>query len=78
MSATTKTLAVLGTVTSEGVGFRVIEPISIDALQKLIREKWCGRVQVSDGQHGRARFTAVCTVDGEPVVITGEIAGEDE
>ncbi|MFG2919618.1 hypothetical protein ACGF0D_42970 [Kitasatospora sp. NPDC048298] len=73
MSRIEKTLAVLGTVTPEGVGYRVVDPITVTEFQTFIREKWCGRVQVGDGLRGLARFTAVCEVDGDSVVITGEI-----
>jgi hypothetical protein len=75
--STTKTLPLLGAVTPEGVGYRVTEPITASTLREVIREKWFGRVEITDGRGGNARFSALCWIDGQPVVVTGQIGGDE-
>ena len=65
----------LGPVTREGVAYRLTEAIDPDAVGDLIRQPWCHRVDVSDGKPGAPKFRALCVIDGEPIIVTGEIGG---
>ncbi|MFD8708161.1 hypothetical protein ACFV1W_37220 [Kitasatospora sp. NPDC059648] len=64
----------LGDLTTEGVGYRVTEPISVSTVRDLVRTKSFSRVEITDGTGGLARFSALYWHNGQPVVITGQIA----
>jgi hypothetical protein len=64
----------LGLVRREaGLHYSVTDPVPPYVVSALIQQKWCQRIRVSDGTGGAAKFTALCEVDGEPVVVTGVI-----
>ncbi|MEU3574673.1 hypothetical protein AB0E96_40655 [Kitasatospora sp. NPDC036755] len=66
----------LGDLDAEGVGYRVIEPITVDTVRSMVKAKIFSRVEISDGGGGNARFSAMYWHNGSPIVITGRIAGD--
>ncbi len=69
-------LPIFGAVSPQGVGYRVNAPLTVATVRTVIREKWCSRLEITDGRGGLAEFSAMCWLDGQPVVVTGQIAGE--
>ncbi|WP_033818577.1 hypothetical protein [Kitasatospora sp. MBT63] len=55
--------------------YRADQPLSVEAVRDLIRQKWVHSVQVSDGQGGAAEFHATCELNGKAFTVTGQIGG---
>ncbi|MEE1784176.1 hypothetical protein PUR71_14900 [Streptomyces sp. SP17BM10] len=67
----------LGDLDAEGVGYRVVQPVSVETVRDLVKAKAFSRVEISDGCGGSPRFSAMYWLDGAPVVITGRIEERD-
>ena len=78
MSKPISSLPLVGSVRRDGLAYRVTEPVPLDVVSGLIRESWCSRLSVTDASSdGRrpAEFHAMCVVDSQPFVLTGQIRG---